>query len=233
MSRYDNGMSVPFIDWSRIDRVLLDMDGTILDLAYDTHFWGELLPSRYAERHGVSLVEAHARLAPEFLATQGTLNWYCLDYWSAFTALDIAGIKAEIRHRIGVLPGSEAFLGAVRDSGRELWLVTNAHPGSWRLKLAETGIARYFDRIVSAHEFGAPKEDSRFWPRLRAAHAFDPTCTLFVDDSLPVLRAARDYSIGAVVAIRHPDSSAPKRVIDEFPAVDRLADLLPIPLMIR
>lgn len=221
-------MAAPLIDWSRIDHVLLDMDGTVLDLAYDNHFWLDLLPRRYAAHHGLTLDDATARLTPEFRSTQGTLNWYCLDYWSAFTGLDIIAMKAEIRDRITPLPGSEAFLGAVRASGRELWLATNAHHGSWRLKLAETGLGRYFDRVLSSHDFGAPKEDPRFWPALRAQHDFDPARTLFADDSLPVLRAARDYGIAHVVAMSHPDSSAPRRVIEEFPAIDRLHELLPI-----
>ena len=37
-----------------IDTVLLDMDGTLLDLHYDNHFWLEHLPQRYAELHGIS-----------------------------------------------------------------------------------------------------------------------------------------------------------------------------------
>ncbi|GAC1619495.1 MAG: GMP/IMP nucleotidase [Nevskia sp.] len=221
-------MPATLIDWSRIDHVLLDMDGTVLDLAYDNHFWFDFLPARYAQRHGLSLDEARAVLHPEFTATAGTLNWYCLDYWSRFTQLDIIAMKAEIRHRIAILPGSEVFLDAVRGSGRRLWLATNAHHGSWKLKLAETGIGRYFDEVLSSHDFGAPKEDARFWPALRARHAFDPARTLFVDDSLAVLRAAQAFGIAQVVAIRHPDSTAPKRLIDEFPAVDGLGELLPI-----
>jgi putative hydrolase of the HAD superfamily len=43
-----------------------------------------------------------------------------------------------------------------------------------------------------------------------------------------VLRSARDYGIAKVLAIRHPDSTQPPRVIDGFEAVDRLAQLLPI-----
>jgi putative hydrolase of the HAD superfamily len=49
---------------------------------------------------------------------------------------------------------------------------------------------------------------------------------LFVDDSLPVLRAARAAGIGAIYAVRRPDSSAPARSQQEFPAVDAVAELL-------
>src|SRR5438067_1324061 len=79
------------------------------------------------------------------------------------------------------------------------------------------------------NHFCAPKEDPRFWQRLMVAHPFEPARVLFADDSLPVLRAARAYGIGQLIAIRHPDTTQPKREIDEFMAVDRLADLLPGP----
>lgn len=218
----------PAIDWRAIDHVLLDMDGTVLDLAYDNHFWFDFLPGRYAAHHGLTVAEAHQRLLPEFSATRGTLNWYCLDHWSAFTGLDVIAMKAEIRHRIAVLPGSEDFLRAVRASGRALWLATNAHRGSWQLKLEETGLGHYFDAIISSHDYGAPKEDPRFWQALRKRHDFDPARSLFADDSLPVLNAARDYGIGQVIAIRLPDSTQAIRPVTAFPAVDRLFDLLPI-----
>lgn len=216
------------IDWSQIDHVMLDMDGTVLDLAFDNHFWLTLLPQRFAERRQLAHADAWAVLSREFQATQGTLDWYCLDYWSRFTGLDIAAMKIELQHRIRVLPGSEDFLTAVRASGRPLWLVTNAHPGSWRVKLERTGIGRHFDRVISSHDFGMPKEDPRFWPALRARHPFDPARALFADDSLSVLATAKAHGIREVVAIRHPDSTAAPRVIDGFTAVDRLPQLLPI-----
>jgi putative hydrolase of the HAD superfamily len=40
------------LPWHDIDTVLLDMDGTLLDLHFDNHFWLEHLPQRYAELHG-------------------------------------------------------------------------------------------------------------------------------------------------------------------------------------
>ncbi len=216
------------IDWSAVDHVLLDMDGTLLDLAFDNYFWRELVPQRYAERHGLTLEQALEQLVPRYRSMQGKLEWYCLDYWSEVTQLDVAALKEQVRHRIEPLEGSERFLREIKASGRHLWLATNAHGRSWSLKLAHTDLRGWFDRVLCSHDFGAPKEDPRFWQRVAAAHPFDPARTLFVDDSLPVLRAAREYGIGQLVAIRHPDTTRPKRLVEEFDAVDRLTDLLPV-----
>jgi putative hydrolase of the HAD superfamily len=218
----------PQINWDAIDHVLLDMDGTLLDLAFDNYFWRELVPQRYAEKHALSLEQARARLEPEFTSIQHTLPWYCTDYWSGITGLNMAELKREIRHLIGPLEGSEDFLRAVKAQGKSLWLATNAHRDSWSLKLEQTGLTPYFDRIICSHDFGAPKEDPRFWQRLRTAHPFDPARALFADDSLPVLQAARDFGIGHVVAVRHPDTTQPRREMTGFAAVDRLLELLPV-----
>ena len=207
---------------------MLDMDGTILDLAFDNHFWREVVPGRYAQQKSISVEDARAELEPHFTSLQGRLQWYCLDYWSELTRLDLAALKAEVRHRIAPLDGAEDFLRAVRDSGRRLWLVTNAHRNSWSLKMEQTGLGPWFEKVICSHDFGAPKEDPAFWAGLHARHPFDKDRALFVDDSLPVLRAAKAYGIGQLVAIRKPDTTQPARTIREMPAVDRLADLLPL-----
>ena len=46
------------LDWHTIDTVLLDMDGTLLDLYYDNHFWREHVPMRFAEKQKISLDQA-------------------------------------------------------------------------------------------------------------------------------------------------------------------------------
>ena len=47
------------IDWNAINTVLLDMDGTILDLHFDNYFWKEYVPQKYAEKtqHHTGTVE--------------------------------------------------------------------------------------------------------------------------------------------------------------------------------
>ena len=227
-------MSTPHLPrWNEIEVVLLDMDGTVLDLAFDNYFWRELVPEEYARLKGLTLVQAQEWLDPHFRGLQGQLEWYCLDHWSGLTGMDMAMLTAQVRERIAPLPGSEDFLQSARASGREVWLVTNAHRGSWELKMEHTGFALHFDRILCSHDFGVPKEDARFWPAMRAQNPFNAERALFVDDSLPVLRAARDFGIGQVLAIRHPDSKRPKREIEEFDAVDRLVDLLPVPPWVK
>ncbi len=215
------------VNWDVVEWVLLDMDGTILDLSFDNYFWSELVPLRYAEKNGLTLKHAREVLAPKFLAVSHTLPWYCTDYWSEVTGLDMASMKHEIRERIGPVPGAEAFLQAVLASGRKLWLATNAHQDSWRLKLEYTGFGRYFERVICSHDIGYPKEDLRFWEHARDAHGFVPERSLFVDDSQPVLSSAQAFGIGHVVGIRKPDSHLPARPIEALPSVETINGLTP------
>lgn len=214
------------LDWSAIDTVLLDMDGTLLDLNFDNHFWKTFVPQRFAELHGLSIEEAKRQLIPRFKAMEGRLEWYCLDYWSAELQLDIAGLKQEVAGLIAVHPHVVEFLEAVRDSGRRLLLVTNAHRDSLSLKMEKTCLQGFFDGIISSHDFGLAKEQAGFWQALQARHLFDERRTLLVDDSLAVLRSAAAFGIAHLVSISKPDSSEPTRRIEEFPATEDFRPLM-------
>ena len=176
------------IHWDQIDTVLLDMDGTLLDLYFDNYFWMEMVPQRYAEAHHISLDQAKTQLFARFSEHRGTLNWYCLDFWRRETGLDIVGMKEEVKHLIGLRPNAITFLEKVKASGRRAVLVTNAHRGSLELKLREIPMATHFDGIFSSHDFGLPKEDPTFWDRLREVIHYEPPRSLLIDDSLAVLR---------------------------------------------
>ncbi len=217
--------SAPAMPWASIDTVLLDMDGTLLDLRFDNWFWQDYVPGLWAQPRGMTLAQAQQELAPVFQATMGTLSWYCIDHWSTTLGMDIHAIKETVREEVRWLPGAEAFLHAFRAAGKRTVLVTNAHPGTLAVKERQLGFLHLLDSAHSTHAFGAPKEDARFWPALQAAEPFDPTRTLFVDDSLPMLAAATAFGIAEVRAVRCPDSGRPAKDTAHWAAVDGVKDL--------
>lgn len=221
--------SGPLLDWNSVDTVLLDMDGTLLDLYFDNHFWLEHLPLRYAERHGISAEQARTQLIDAFAAQRGTLSWYCVDYWSQQLQLNIGELKREIRHLIAIRPHVEDFLQRLHGNQRQVWLVTNAHRKSLNIKMAHTGIERWFDRVISSHDLAHPKEHAEFWRRLQAAHAFDPARTLLIDDTAAVLEAAHAFGIRHLLTLLQPDSRQERREHTEFPGILHFDEIMPPP----
>ncbi len=213
------------IPWERIDTVLVDMDGTLLDLAFDNFFWLEVVPSHYAKLHRLSENTAREELLARYRALEGSLAWYCIDHWSRDLDIDIRALKREHRHRIRFLPRATDFLASVRGWRKRLLLVTNAHPDTLAIKIEQTGLDQHVDGVVSSHEFDAPKETREFWDRFHAGEGFDPLRTLLIEDSVAVLEAASEFGLGSTVAIRCPDSRRPPRTIEQFPAVDGVHEL--------
>ena len=210
---------MPRLDWAGIDSVLLDMDGTLLDLHFDNHFWLEHLPQRYAEHHGISREQADAELLPLFRDNAGQLNWYCLDFWSRELKLPVRDLKREVAHLIALRPDADTFLAALRGAGKRVALITNAHRDSLSLKLERVELAPWFDRLISSHDYGFPKEDQQFWQALHADFGFEPARSLFIDDSLPILRSARAFGVAHLLAVRQPDSRQGAKDTAEFAAV--------------
>ena len=102
--------------WDRIDTVLLDLDGTLLDLEFDNHFWQTRVPEVWGVQRGLDLQQARAVLAPRFTAREGTLEWYCEDYWSRELGLDIAALTRGEAERIRWLPGARGACSPARTS---------------------------------------------------------------------------------------------------------------------
>lgn len=213
------------LPWNEIDTVLLDMDGTLLDLHFDNQFWLEHLPQRYAETHSTSLALAKAELMPLFREHAGTLNWYCTDFWSRELRLPIRELKREIAELISLRPHADTFLEALRQQGKQVVLITNAHRDSLSLKLERVELAPWFDRMISSHDYGFPKEDPQFWFALQQDCPFVPARSLFIDDSLPILRAAGNYGVAHLLSISQPDSRQELRAISEFQLADDFQQL--------
>ena len=48
--------------WEDYDLILLDMDGTVLDLAFDNYFWRELVPGIYAREQDITEDDARQHI---------------------------------------------------------------------------------------------------------------------------------------------------------------------------
>ena len=216
----------PAPDWSRVDTVCLDMDGTVLDHRFDNRLWLDELPRRWGERHGVDPATAKRLLTQKFDATRGTLEYYCVDHWSAQLDFDIEALKHELSADIRYLDGAAEFLDLLRGCGKRVLLATNAHPISLAVKDHYSGLGRHFDELVSSHGIGVPKEHPEFWPRLARSHGICVGRTLFADDNAAVLRAAVAAGLAWVFQVLQPDSTRPAHApVDGLPGLLRLADL--------
>jgi putative hydrolase of the HAD superfamily len=138
----------------------------------------------------------------------------------------VLALHHEVHDRIEYLPGAEAFLETVRATDIKLLLVTNSHPDTLKLKEDTLGFSAYFDSIHSSHNYGHAKEDQEFWRLLQEDEGFDPETTMFVDDTVPVLRSAAQYGIRMPVVVTLPDTTGPVRENGEFAGVEAVRELL-------
>lgn len=215
------------ISWSEIDTVLLDMDGTLLDLHFDDYFWQVQLPLKWGELNGWDSETAMSKLIPIFQGTRGTLPWYCLDYWSEQIGMDVFEVKTGIEHLIKIRPFVNEFLGFLRQEKKSVVLVTNSHDKFIDLKMQQTDIQHYFSEIHSSHSYGVAKEQVQFWFKLGEKLSYDVSSTLLIDDNLSVLRSAREHGIAHLLGIAKPSSERPEIDSEEFTAVTSFKDLLP------
>lgn len=212
-------------DWDAIDTVLLDLDGTLLDQAYDNHIWRDLIPQRFAVLRGLELQAAYEEIARLFAGRNGTLDWYDIDYWTRTLGVDVAALHREVRSHVAWLPGAREFLTRMRAAGKRLVLLTNSHPAALAVKHEQTGVLDLLDAAASSQEFGAPKEQPDFWTRAQARFGFDPARSLFADDNAKMLEAARLAGIRWVYGVRHWDTKGSRREHLGIPAVDGVFEL--------
>ncbi|WP_029935646.1 GMP/IMP nucleotidase [Thiomicrospira pelophila] len=214
--------------WDEIDTVLLDMDGTLLDLHFDWSFWMDYLPEAYALHHNLGFDEAKKQVRTAIQEQTGTLNWYCLDYWSERFELSIADLKREIKHLIRAHPDVMTFLGQLRQLDKKVVMVTNAHRDSLALKLEMTQIAPYFDHLISAHDFGTPKEDIAIWNHIQSVSPYDPARTLLIDDNIHALQTAEQYGIAHLLAAVHVSPQMDRIDPQGFNYFEFFGEILPL-----
>ncbi len=216
-----------FPRWQDIETVLLDMDGTLLDLHFDNHFWLQHVPLCYAEKHELPHDEAHQQLMQRYTAVRGSLDWYCVDFWTKELSLDIEQLKHDTAEKISLRPEVIEFLSWLNENNKRVVLVTNAHPASLNLKMDKTNLHVHFDKIVNAHDIGLAKESEGFWDKLQDYEAYNREKTMLIDDNLEVLECAHEYGIQYCYGILQPDSQGSEIKGDKFYAINSFKEILP------
>ncbi len=214
------------INWSQIDTVLLDMDGTLLDLSFDNFFWREHLPKEYSRQRNIPLDKAIETLENLSNSLIGTLEWYCVDHWSEVLQIDIEAAKHKVKEQIRFRPHTLQFLKFLNQLNKPSILVTNAHPKTMELKVATMELHQHLDKIISSHEFSLAKENEGFWLLLQEREDLELSRCLFIDDSKPVLARAKSEGVGHLLQILQPDLTRPAIPYGDFHAIHDFDELM-------
>ncbi len=213
------------LPWDKIDTVLLDMDGTLLDLHFDNYFWAEYIPVVYAEKHLIELDKSRRLVAQYSDEVLGTLNWYNLDYWSNKLDLDIPMLKHQVAHKIAFRPSAEDFLKLLKGKNKQVILATNAHPKALELKSLRAEFKQYFDHLSSSYDLGFPKEEQQYWHVLTQRYSLNPNRCLFIDDSVRILHSASKFGIEYLLGIAQPDSQRKAHDCSPFTGIHNFSQL--------
>jgi putative hydrolase of the HAD superfamily len=205
---------------------MLDMDGTLLDKHFDDYFWEVYVPEHYSLVHDISLEAAAQELLERYRSMENSLQWSDVEHWSRELGLDIPELKLRIDHLVAVHPHVTDFLACCREQGKQLHLVTNAHPRTLAIKLNKTDIGGWFDRLVCADEVGFAKEQPQFWSRLQELLGFDPARSLLADDTEKVLRTAAQHGIGWLVHVARPSSRRPASRSENYLSINSFRELI-------
>lgn len=214
------------LDWDSIDTVLLDMDGTLLDLHFDYYFWTQHLPKTYNQTHNGELHKTTLYIANRLAEKQGHLEWYCTDYWSQQFNLNIIQAQTEVKHLIKERPQVVQFLESLGKKQKRRILITNSDRPSVALKFANSVIEPLLDQVISSHDYSVAKEEQKFWLKLQKSIEFDPKTTLFIDDSESVLDSAHQFGIKHLLSIQQPISSQLREDSSKYPMIDQFLSLI-------
>jgi len=188
------------MDLKRLENILIDMDGVLLDTAYDNHFWQEHIPTRYAELKSMNIDQAIKITHSLFHYKKGYKDRYDLDYWSNMLGLDIEQEKlsANMIDKIKLKKGAIDFLEKYHKE-KNLFLVTNAHRKTLNIKMKKFPLIKYFKKIICSHELKYVKEEIPFWFILRNKLGVDYDKSVLIEDTIDNVKSAYHAGLKSIL----------------------------------
>lgn len=228
---------------ARLDAVIVDLDGTMVDTLGDfNEAINRMLRELALPPIGAGHIEHMVGKGSEHLLRSVLKHVLALDG----QALNAIEIEAEAhypqawasyqRHYLqingefaAVYAGVEAGLEALRERGLRLACLTNK-PTAFALPLLKVkGLGAYFDHVFGGDAFERKKPDPL--PLLKTCEALGtaPARTLMLGDSSNDAQAARAAGCPVVLVTYGYNHGAPVRGVDADGFVDSLAELVALP----
>jgi putative hydrolase of the HAD superfamily len=185
-----------------IECLLIDMDGVILDNAYDNDFWQNQIPEVIADSKGIAFDDAKRLAIQIFNYKKNTKDWYDVDYWSNMLSIDIEAQKRSEKSfsKISLYDGVIDTLSVLKNKTKMI-LITNAHRKTLNIKLEKYNLTPYFDEMVCAHELNYVKEDIQLWYMLRSKYRLDYEKTLLVEDTINNINVGLSAGISGAIYV--------------------------------
>ena len=221
--KVENKMSA-ICSWNDIKTVLLDVDGTLLDLHFDNSVWDNSLPEAFARKHNLSMSESRSNLYQHMRKVRGKIEFYSFDYWSSFTKIDIEKLHELQQGKIAFRKDAEWFLSEISVK-KATFIATNADRKSFGIKDTKLGLTNKVKGVFSSQDFQSPKEEQAFWSAVQNATGFEGSTTLMIDDNEKVLEAAASYGIEHLRFVETPDSQKGTRHSSKFIGINNFVEL--------
>ena len=206
--------------------ILSDLDGVILDLAYDIKFWELWLPEQVANQTNKSIEETKAEIMAEIDIQRGTLNFYDLNYWDDLLNVDCMQIFKEKTERCSYLEGSYEALQRLSTLKNPKYILTNGDPRIQEYKAETQNFLEFFDSIFYSMHVGYPKESKEFWALARHNLNLDFEDTIFIDDDFKVVTAAAKAGIKQVAWITPGKNRILQNRVETFASLSDLVSTI-------
>lgn len=149
--------------------ISFDLDGTLVTEAFSQTVWHRGLPELYAEQYSCDLHRAREYMIGEYNKVgDDALEWYDIQHWLRRFGLnaDWKSLLAKFTRYISIYPEVHEVLDHL-SSRFELMITSNAAREFLNTELETSGIAPYFNHVVSAtSDFHKVKKDSEFYCEL-------------------------------------------------------------------